>query len=75
LSKIISVDETHWFQYDSQKQPTKFAMEAADIPMIQEISRVKITKTMLITFFDIKAVVHFKFIPQGQSTKFITWKY
>jgi hypothetical protein len=31
--------------------------------------------TMLITFFNIKAVVHFEFIPQGQSTKLIMCKY
>jgi hypothetical protein len=32
-------------------------------------------KTMLITFFNIKGTICFEFIPQGQSTKIIMWKY
>jgi len=31
-------------------------------------------KTMLITVFGIKGIVHYEFIPQGQSTKLIMWK-
>jgi len=36
LSKIITGDETWCFQYDPQKQRTKFAIEKADIPTTQE---------------------------------------
>jgi hypothetical protein len=42
--------------------------ETADIPTTQEISRVKTTnEAILINFFDIKSIVHFEFIPQGQT--------
>ena len=35
-------------------------------------SRVKI---MLVTFFDIREIVHYEFVPTRQSTKFTVWKY
>jgi len=37
----------------------------------QSKSRVKI---MLLTFFDIRGIVHYEFVPTGQSTKFAVWK-
>jgi hypothetical protein len=43
-------------------------MKTADIPTAQESSHVDITcKDIATTFFHIKGIVHFKFIPQGQT--------
>jgi hypothetical protein len=30
---------------------------------------------MLLTFFYIRGIVHYEFVPNGQSTKFTIWKY
>jgi histone-lysine N-methyltransferase SETMAR len=47
---------------------TKFVMETGDTAMTQESSLFEITsETLLITFFIIKGVVHFEFIPQDQT--------
>jgi hypothetical protein len=38
----------------------------------QSKSRVR---TMLLTFFDMREIVHYDFVPAVQSTKFMIWKY
>jgi hypothetical protein len=42
-------------------------METADIPMTQDSSHVEMTNEgKLITFFNVKDIVHYEFTPQGQ---------
>jgi hypothetical protein len=46
---------------------TKFAVETADIPTTQESSHVKITNDNAHHFLWYQGIVHFEFIPQGQT--------
>jgi hypothetical protein len=53
-----------------------FAMETANIPMPRGNFLVKISyEDSVHHFFNIKGIVHFEFIPQGQPTKLIMGKY
>ena len=43
-------------------------MEECQFPMTKKIPLVQIkTQTMLLTFFDIRGIVHYAFVPTGQT--------
>jgi hypothetical protein len=80
LSKIVTGDETWCFQYhpESKRQSLQWKQPTFPRPKQARKSKSQI-KVIIIIFFDVKDIVHFEFIPQGQSvsqsTKLIMWKY
>jgi hypothetical protein len=68
LCKIISGDKTRCFQHDPKRRREIFTMETVDILTNHESSHVEITnEENAHHLFDIKGIVHFEFILQGQT--------
>jgi hypothetical protein len=64
LSKNITGDKRWCFQYDSYSKQPNLQWKQPMCPQTKEVFMLKSQmKTMLITFFDIKDIVHFEFIP------------
>ena len=69
LRRVITGDETRIFEYDPEtkrqrcqwKSPTSLRPKKA---IRQSKSKVKV---ILITFFDVRGIVHSEFLPQGQT--------
>ena len=69
LSKIITGDESWCYGYDPDTKQQSSQWISASSPRPKKARQVKSNvKTMLI-FFDIKGLVHFQFVPQGQTVK------
>ena len=68
LRHIITGDETWVFQYDpeTKRQSQQWFTPNSPRPKKARMSKSKI-KTMLITFFDQKGLVHHEFVPQSQT--------
>ena len=70
LRRVITGDETWIFEYDPENkhQSCQWKSLMSPRPKKARLSKLKV-KVMLITFFDVRDIVHSEFLPQGQTTK------
>ena len=68
LGHVITGDETWVYQYDPERKRQSAQCKTANSPRRKKIPLVEIkSKIMLVTFFDIRGIVHYKFLPTGQT--------
>jgi len=73
LGRIITGDETWFYQYDPETKRQSAQWKTANSPRQKKFRQSKSrVKTMLLTFF-IRRIVHYEFVPNGQ-TEFSIWK-
>ena len=70
LRSVITGDETWISEYDPENkhQSCQWKSLMSPRPKKARPSKLKV-KAMLITFFDVRDIVHSEFLPQGQTTK------
>ena len=75
LNKIITGDESWCFQYDptTKRQSSEWRDPAEGRPTKVRPSKSKV-KTMLITFFDSRGIIHKEFVPPGQTVNALFYK-
>ena len=76
LGRVITGDETWVYQYDPETKRQISKWKTANSPRPKKFCQSKSNvKIMLPNFFDFRGIVHYEFVPTGQSTKFTIWKY
>lgn len=68
LDRVITGDESWFFQYDpeTKRQSSQWLSPNAPRPKKARMSKSKV-KTMIITLFDSRGIVHKEFVPHGQT--------
>ncbi|XP_011699262.1 PREDICTED: putative uncharacterized protein FLJ37770, partial [Wasmannia auropunctata] len=68
LNFVVTGDESWMFEYDpeSKRQSSEWHTTSSPRPKKARMSKSRI-KIMLIVFFDVRGIVHYEFVPQGQT--------
>ena len=70
LGHVITGDETWVYQCDPETKRQSAQWKTAHSPRPKKFCQSKSrVKTMLLTFFNIRGIVHYKFVPTGQTVK------
>ena len=68
MGQIITGDETWVYGYDPERKRQSSQWKSADSPRPKKWSEVRSkVKVMLIVFFDMESIVHYEYVPQGQT--------
>ncbi|KAF6288416.1 hypothetical protein mRhiFer1_009149 [Rhinolophus ferrumequinum] len=68
LGRVITGDETWVYQYDTETKYQSAQWKSASSPQTKNFHQSKSrVKTMLLTFFDIRGIIHYEFVPTGQT--------
>jgi len=66
--QIITGDETWVYGYDPETKRQSSQWKSADSPRPKKAHQVQSkVKVMLIVFFDMEGIVHYEYVPQGQT--------